>query len=108
MSRVDWLLASATSAAAGATADARALAPPPRPQGLPRPPPVSPEVLADLRQPLFVRPDGRAFRGAAARREAGCVPWSNSTCISCAEQHSAAVMGVCKDEAMVYKACINN
>ena len=36
-----------------------------------RPPPVSPEVLADLRRPLFVRPDGRAFRGAAARREAG-------------------------------------
>ena len=44
----------------------------------------------------------------AALRGAGCVPWSNSTCISCAEQHSAKVMGVCKDEAMVYKACINN
>ena len=28
-------------------------------------------VLADLRRPLFVRLDGRAFRGAAARREAG-------------------------------------
>ena len=72
VSRVDWLLASATSAAAGATDDARALAPPPRPALIPpRPPTVSPEVLADLRQPLFVRPDGRAFRGAAARREAG-------------------------------------
>jgi hypothetical protein len=72
VSRVDWLLASATSAAAGATDDARALAPPPRPAVIPpRPPTVSPEVLADLRQPLFVRPDGRAFRGAAARREAG-------------------------------------
>ena len=62
---------SAAAAAAGATDDARALAPPPRPAGLARPPPVSPEVLADLRRPLFVRPDGRAFRGAAARREAG-------------------------------------
>ena len=41
VSRVDWLLASATSAAAGATDDARALVPPPRPAGLPRPPPVS-------------------------------------------------------------------
>ena len=71
ISRVDWLLASATSAAAGATDDARALAPLVPPPVLPRPPPVSPEVLADLRQPLFVRPDGRAFRGAAARREAG-------------------------------------
>ena len=72
VSRVDWLLASATSAAAGATDDARALAPlVPPPAVLARPPPVSPEVLADLRRPLFVRLDGRAFRGAAARREAG-------------------------------------
>ena len=71
VSRVDWLLASATSAAGAATDDARALAPLVPPPVLPRPPPVSPEVLADLRQPLFVRPDGRAFRGAAARREAG-------------------------------------
>ena len=71
VSRVDWLLASATSAAAGATDDARVLAPLVPPPVLPRPPPVSPEVLEDLRRPLFVRPDGRAFRGAAARREAG-------------------------------------
>lgn len=62
VSRVDWLLATATS-----VEGPQYLAPPPRPAVLPRPPPVSEAVLADLRSPLFVRPDGRAFRGAAAR-----------------------------------------
>jgi 2,5-diketo-D-gluconate reductase A len=44
----------------------------------------------------------------AALAKVGCQPWSNTTCIFCANDHTAAVMPVCKTEAMVYKACINN
>jgi diketogulonate reductase-like aldo/keto reductase len=44
----------------------------------------------------------------AALKTAGCTPWSNSTCLTCAVEHAKVVMPVCKDEAMVYKACINN
>ena len=44
----------------------------------------------------------------AALTKAGCTPWSNSTCLTCATEHAKVVMPTCLDEAMVYKACINN
>jgi hypothetical protein len=44
----------------------------------------------------------------AALKKAGCTPWGGPSCQTCASKHLAEIMPVCKDEPMVYKACINN
>lgn len=48
----------------------------------------------------------------AAMKKAGCNPWSGPTCLTCVEaslgKEKAEIMAVCKDEPMVYKACVNN
>lgn len=44
----------------------------------------------------------------AALKAAGCTPWGGPNCQACAASNSAKIMPICKDEPMVYKACINN